>query len=129
MYQLPKEVCKVLAVLGDAGHEAYLVGGCVRDFLRGEKPNDYDVTTSALPEEMLCAFRGYHTLTVGLKHGTVTVIIDGVPVEVTTYRVDGEYSDHRRPDGVSFTTSLTEDLARRDLTVNAMAYHPATEVD
>lgn len=122
--ELPVSVKKALDILGAAGHEAFLVGGCVRDALRGDVPHDYDVTTSARPEETLAAFSEYRTIATGLRHGTVTVMIDGMPLEITTYRVDGEYADHRRPDEVFFTSSLREDLARRDFTVNAMAYHP-----
>ena len=121
---IPQSVQRALDVLTEAGYEAYLVGGCVRDALRGTEPHDYDITTAALPEQTLAAFRGYRTIETGLRHGTVTVLIDGMPIEITTYRVDGEYADHRRPDEVHFTSSLTEDLARRDFTVNAMAYHP-----
>ena len=121
---LPISVKTALDSLTAAGHEAYLVGGCVRDVLRGVTPHDYDVTTSARPEETLAVFAGYRTIETGLRHGTVTVLIDGMPLEITTYRVDGTYADHRRPDAVRFTSSLHEDLARRDFTVNAMAYHP-----
>ncbi len=121
---IPAAVTAVLDRLEEAGFEAYLVGGCVRDFLRGTAPHDYDVTTSALPEEMKRVFSGWRTVETGLRHGTLTVLSSGLPVEVTTYRVDGEYTDRRRPDSVTFTPSLTEDLARRDLTVNAMAYSP-----
>ena len=118
----------VLKRLKDSGYEAYLVGGCVRDLLRGIPPHDYDVTTSALPEEILAAFSGVPVVETGLKHGTVTVLWEGLPVEVTTYRVDGNYTDGRHPDGVTFTRSLTEDLARRDFTFNAMAWAPETGI-
>ena len=121
---LPVPVQIALDSLTAAGHEAYLVGGCVRDVLRGVSPHDYDITTSARPEETLSVFSNYRTIETGLRHGTVTVLIDGMPLEITTYRVDGAYADHRRPDEVHFTSSLREDLARRDFTVNAMAYHP-----
>ncbi len=114
----------VLNKLKSFNHEAFLVGGCVRDFLRNVAPHDYDITTSALPEETLNLFSDVKTVTTGLQHGTVTVLWDGLSVEVTTYRVDGAYTDGRRPDGVCFTQSLTEDLARRDFTVNAMAWAP-----
>lgn len=97
---------------------AYLVGGCVRDLLRGLAPNDYDITTDALPEEVMAAF---HAIPTGLQHGTVTVLWEGIPYEVTTFRTEGAYADHRRPDTVQFTRSLAEDLSRRDFTVNAMA--------
>lgn len=112
----------VLARLRAHAYEAYLVGGCVRDALRGVPAHDYDAATSALPEQILQVFSDLPTVGTGLRHGTVTVVCDGLPVEVTTFRVDGTYSDGRRPDGVSFTRSAEEDLARRDFTVNAMAW-------
>ncbi|MBQ4323432.1 MAG: HD domain-containing protein [Clostridia bacterium] len=118
----------VLNRLNSHGHEAYLVGGCVRDYLRNVAPHDYDATTSALPQEILAAFSDCPVIETGLKHGTVTVLWEGLPVEVTTYRVDGDYADGRHPDGVTFTRSLTEDLARRDFTVNAMAISARGEV-
>ena len=117
---MPLYVQTVLAALEAAGHEAWCVGGCVRDSLLGRTPEDWDVTTSALPEETLALFRG-HAIPTGLRHGTVTVRADHNSVEVTTYRLDGPYRDHRRPEAVTFTRSLEEDLARRDFTVNAMA--------
>ncbi|MCI8497468.1 MAG: CCA tRNA nucleotidyltransferase [Clostridiales bacterium] len=120
--QVPEEVCQVLSRLHRSGYEAYLVGGCVRDSLRGTAPKDWDVTTSALPEQTLAAMSGLRVIETGLKHGTVTIIPDTLPIEVTTYRVDGAYTDHRRPDSVSFTRSLREDLKRRDFTINALAY-------
>ncbi|MBR5572420.1 MAG: CCA tRNA nucleotidyltransferase [Oscillospiraceae bacterium] len=124
---LPQEVRQVLHTLSSAGHEAYVVGGCVRDILRGVAPHDWDITTSALPEETMSLFPHF-AIPTGLKHGTVTVLSGGCPCEVTTYRADGDYSDHRRPDGVTFTRSLREDLARRDFTVNAMAMDENGEV-
>ena len=123
-FYLPENVQKALNILTSAGHEAYLVGGCVRDALRGAVPHDYDIATNALPEQTLAAFSEYRTIATGIRHGTVTVLLDHMPLEITTYRVDGVYADHRRPDDVTFTPSLCEDLARRDFTVNAMAYHP-----
>jgi len=117
---IPKTVQNVLETLEAAGHEAWCVGGCVRDSLLGRVPGDWDVTTNALPGEVLAVFGG-RALHTGLKHGTVTVKSEGESVEVTTYRVDGVYLDHRRPESVSFTRSIDEDLARRDFTVNAMA--------
>ena len=122
--RLPEYVCEILDKLRNSGYEAYCVGGCVRDYLLGQCPDDYDVTTSALPEQIMKVFDGYKLLTVGLKHGTVTVIINRKTVEITTYRVDGNYTDHRHPSEVRFTPCLEEDLARRDLTINAMAYSP-----
>lgn len=121
---VPQYVKTVLARLGDSGKEAWLVGGCVRDALRGVPPHDYDLTTAATPAEMQAAFRGMRTIETGLAHGTLTVLSDGHPIEVTTYRIDGAYADGRHPDHVSFTDSITQDLARRDFTVNAIAYHP-----
>ena len=120
----PAPVQKALGILNAAGFEAYIVGGCVRDALRGTEPHDWDCTTAAKPDQICACFRGFHVIETGLQHGTVTVVIDKMPIEITTYRIDGVYADHRRPDSVSFTDSLTEDLARRDFTVNAMAYHP-----
>ncbi len=120
--RLPEYVYEILDKLRNSGYEAYCVGGCVRDYLLGQCPDDYDVTTSALPEQIMKVFDGYKLLTVGLKHGTVTVIINKKTVEITTYRVDGNYTDHRHPSEVRFTPCLEEDLARRDLTINAMAY-------
>jgi len=114
----------VLARLHDAGHQAVLVGGCVRDRLLSVPLHDYDAATSARPEEILSACSGLRCLETGLKHGTVTVFSDGLPVEVTTFRRETTYSDHRHPDAVEFTDDLTEDLARRDFTINAMAFHP-----
>ena len=118
----------VLNQLKTAGYEAYLVGGCVRDYLRNVEPHDYDITTSALPEEMLQVFPDRPVIETGIKHGTVTVLADELAVEVTTYRVDGTYADGRHPDAVVFTRSLVEDLARRDFTINAMAWSPESGV-
>lgn len=122
--KLPSYVRTAIDEIERAGKEAYAVGGCVRDALRGVEPHDYDLTTSATPQEMQQIFRRYHTIETGLKHGTLTVMIEGNPLEITTYRIDGSYADGRHPDAVSFTEDLTLDLARRDFTVNAMAYHP-----
>ena len=124
---IPQEVKHVLHTLNGAGYEAFVVGGCVRDILRGVTPHDWDITTSALPEETMALFPHF-AIPTGLKHGTVTVLSGAYPCEVTTYRADGEYTDHRRPDGVTFTRSLREDLARRDFTVNAMAMDETGEV-
>lgn len=115
---------KALALLQAAGYEAWIVGGCVRDALLGLPPKDYDLTTSALPEETQRVFAAYPRIETGLRHGTVTVLLEGEPLEITTYRVDGVYSDARHPDGVTFTCSLRQDAARRDFTINAMAYAP-----
>ena len=122
--RLPTSVGAVLGKLRHAGYEAYIVGGSVRDALRGLTPHDYDMTTSATPEEVKAVFAGDRVVETGIKHGTVTVMASGEPVEITTYRVDGDYRDHRHPDSVTFTRSLEEDLARRDFTMNAIAYAP-----
>ena len=121
---LPPYVATVLDRLHACGHSAYIVGGSLRDLMLGSTPHDWDVTTSARPEQTLEAFADFPTVPTGLQHGTVTVLIDHVPIEVTTYRIDGTYTDSRRPDSVTFTDRLSEDLARRDFTVNAMAYSP-----
>ena len=113
----------VLDLLEHEGHHAVLVGGCVRDFLLGLQPNDYDAATSARPEEMLELFEGWKVIETGRRHGTLTIISDGLPVEVTTFRTEGTYTDHRHPDGVCFTRRLEKDLQRRDFTVNAMAWN------
>ena len=119
---------QALSLLNAAGYEAYVVGGCVRDSLLGKAPEDWDITTSALPEQTAAVFADYRTIGTGLKHGTLTVLVDGMPLEITTYRIDGEYTDSRRPDSVTFTASLREDLQRRDFTINALAYHPETGI-
>ena len=124
--QLPDYVNTALNRLETAGFEAYAVGGCVRDRLMGRTPADYDVTTAALPRETAAVFAGERIIGTGMKHGTVTVLLDGRPLEITTFRVDGAYSDARHPDAVTFTRSLRADLARRDFTVNAMAYSTRT---
>ena len=118
--RIPPGAARILRVLEDHGYEAFVVGGCVRDSLLGRNPNDWDITTSALPLQVKALFR--RTIDTGLKHGTVTVLMDGEPFEITTYRVDGEYLDGRHPSEVTFTASLQEDLQRRDFTINAMAY-------
>lgn len=119
---LPKDVRYILDILENAGHEAYIVGGCVRDFVLGIAPHDWDITTSALPAEVKRCFR--HTYDTGIRHGTVTVVLHGVHYEITTYRIDGDYLDGRHPEDVTFTKNLREDLLRRDFTMNAVAYHP-----
>lgn len=119
-FDIPAGARHILQTLNGAGHEAYLVGGCVRDLLRGVEPHDWDICTSALPEETECCFAGQRIIETGLKHGTVTVLVDGEPYEITTYRTEGPYSDSRRPDYVRFVPDLTEDMARRDFTMNAI---------
>ncbi|MBR7185578.1 MAG: polynucleotide adenylyltransferase [Clostridia bacterium] len=120
----PSAVTVLLTRLHEAGHEAYLVGGSLRDSLLGRPPHDWDIATSALPMQTLAVFADFRTIETGLKHGTVTVLSDDMPVEITTYRIDGNYLDARHPSSVSFTRSLDEDLARRDFTVCAMAWSP-----
>lgn len=122
---IPTPVLCALDTLTAAGYEAYIVGGCVRDALMGRTPNDWDITTSALPQQTSDAFHEYHTVETGLKYGTLTVIVDEMPLEITTFRVDGVYTDSRRPNEVQYTPELMEDLRRRDFTVNAIAYHPS----
>ena len=118
---LPADVSKIINILESNGHEAYAVGGCVRDCILGKVPHDWDITTSALPETVKSYFD--KTFDTGIEHGTVTVLLHGVGYEVTTYRVDGKYEDGRHPKEVTFTASLEEDLKRRDFTINAMAYN------
>ncbi|MBR6708383.1 MAG: CCA tRNA nucleotidyltransferase [Clostridia bacterium] len=120
----PKAVTALIDRLHDAGYEAYVVGGSLRDRLLGRTPHDWDITTSALPEQTLALFHDYRTIPTGMKHGTVTVMADGEPIEITTYRIDGDYLDARRPESVSFTRNLADDLSRRDFTVCAMAWSP-----
>lgn len=121
---LPENISRALDMLESAGHEAWVVGGCVRDSLMGIIPHDYDITTSALPTETEQVFAGYRLIETGLKHGTVTVLADGSPIEITTYRVDGEYRDSRRPERVTFTRNIRDDVSRRDFTMNGIAYNP-----
>ncbi|MBR2354191.1 MAG: hypothetical protein IKA76_06810 [Clostridia bacterium] len=121
---LPTHILNLMTLLEEAGEEVYLVGGSLRDALLGIPPHDFDLATSALPEHTVRIFADYRVIETGLKHGTLTVIAEGEPVEITTFRIDGSYHDGRHPDGVTFTDKITEDLSRRDFTVNAMAYHP-----
>ncbi len=123
-FELPPGALEVLRRLNAAGHQAYAVGGCVRDMARGVPPHDYDICTSALPAQTQRCFAGERVVETGIKHGTVTVLMAGEPYEITTFRTDGDYLDGRHPQSVAFTDSLTEDLRRRDFTINAMAYHP-----
>lgn len=120
--RLPNSVKTVIDGLEQNGFCGYLVGGCVRDFLMGIEQHDYDLTTDALPEQIKACFDDRRVIETGIQHGTVTVIVDGEHIEVTTFRIDGDYTDNRHPTNVSFTPNLQEDLARRDFTVNAMAY-------
>ena len=121
---IPEHAEWIIRELMAHGFEAYAVGGCVRDSILGRKPEDWDITTSARPEQVKQIF--HRTVDTGIEHGTVTVLVDKEAYEVTTYRVDGEYEDHRHPKEVTFTASLEEDLKRRDFTINAMAYNPET---
>lgn len=119
---IPAYVQVILKVLRRAGYQACPVGGCVRDSLLGKVPHDWDIATSALPMETEQTLAGFSCFETGMRHGTITAISDGHPVEITTFRIDGSYSDHRRPDSVTFTRNLAEDLRRRDFTINAMAW-------
>ncbi|MHC1749422.1 MAG: CCA tRNA nucleotidyltransferase [Cellulosilyticaceae bacterium] len=120
--QIPEDALQIIQQLEQTGYEAYIVGGCVRDMIMGRNPHDWDITTSAKPEQVKAVFnRTYDT---GIEHGTVTVILNKEHFEVTTYRIEGEYKDHRRPENVNFVEDITEDLSRRDFTMNAIAYHP-----
>lgn len=123
---IPENVRLILKTIRDAGYEAYIVGGCVRDILLGRIPGDWDITTSALPEEIKNLFKA--TVDTGIQHGTVMVIMGGCGYEITTYRIDGEYKDGRHPASVTFTPSLEEDLKRRDFTINAFAIDPDTGI-
>ena len=120
--QLPQAVCAVIEQLESCGHTAWAVGGCVRDSLRGVRPNDWDLTTSATPEQVQKIFPNVRLT--GLQHGTITVLQAGMALEVTTYRGESTYTDGRHPDSVCFLSRVEDDLARRDFTINAMAYHP-----
>ena len=126
MIALPSQINTIFDILRSNGHEAYVVGGCVRDFIMGKQPHDWDVTTSASPEEIKASFADFRTIDTGIQHGTVTVIVDSQPFEITSFRIDGEYTDNRHPDSVQFTKNINEDLARRDFTMNAIAYNPET---
>lgn len=119
--KLPKHVAFIVSKLYENGYEAFAVGGCVRDAVMGRTPHDWDITTSARPEQVKAIFK--RTIDTGIKHGTVTVMLDHIGYEVTTYRIDGEYTDGRHPKEVLFTSNLVEDLKRRDFTINAMAYN------
>ena len=122
--QLPENVKYIIDTIMDAGYEAYAVGGCIRDSILGRVPDDWDITTSASPYQVKELFR--RTIDTGIKHGTVTVMLDKEGYEVTTYRIDGEYEDSRHPKEVIFTANLKGDLKRRDFTINAMAYNEKT---
>lgn len=123
---IPSKAKTIITLLENAGFEAFCVGGAVRDSIMGLNPTDWDITTSASPEDTVMVFKDYKTVDTGLKHGTLTVVIDKTPFEVTTYRVDGDYNDNRHPENVHFTKKLSDDLSRRDFTVNALAYNDKT---
>ena len=123
MIKIPNDIKTVMDILTAAGHKAYVVGGCVRDSIMGREPNDWDVTTDADPEQIQELFASFRTVDTGIKHGTILIISGKTPVETTTFRIDGEYSDNRHPDKVTFTKNIIDDLARRDFTINAMAYN------
>lgn len=120
---IPAGAAEIIAVLKSNGFDAYVVGGCVRDSLLGKAPKDWDICTSAKPDDVIRCFQNRRIIETGLKHGTVTVVVDDDQYEVTTFRIDGKYSDNRRPDSVQYVSDVTEDLARRDFTMNAMAYN------
>lgn len=122
--ELPEQVKYIINTIMEAGYEAYAVGGCIRDSILGRIPDDWDITTSAAPDQVKALFR--RTLDTGIRHGTVTVMLGKEGFEVTTYRIDGEYEDSRHPKEVTFTANLAEDLKRRDFTINAMAYNDGT---
>ena len=124
--EVPDPVQFIIQELECSGYEAYIVGGCVRDSIIGRVPHDYDICTSATPDEIIKTFPYEDIIPTGLQHGTVTILINNEPFEITTYRIDGKYSDSRRPDKVEYTKSLVEDLKRRDFTINAMAYNLKT---
>lgn len=125
MIKLDDGAAAVIRRLGEKGYKAYAVGGCVRDLLEGKTPHDYDIATSASPEEVIGVFDGETIVPTGLKHGTVTLVKDKIPYEITTFRKDGDYADGRRPESVEFVRDIESDLSRRDFTVNAMAYNDA----
>lgn len=121
--EIPEQVNRAIKILSDNGYDAYVVGGAVRNVLLGRKADDWDVAASSLPEETEKALSDYTVVETGIQHGTVTAVIDGMHIEITTFRVDGEYSDHRHPDSVKFADRVEDDLSRRDFTCNAMAYN------
>lgn len=125
---LPDEVKYIITTLEASGHRAYAVGGCVRDTVMGKVPKDWDVCTSALPEQTMLCFQNQRIFETGLHHGTVSLLLSGKTYEITTFRTDGTYSDNRRPDTVIFVSDLKADLSRRDFTINALAYHPGEGV-
>lgn len=127
-FVIPENVNFIIKNLNQHGFEAYLVGGAVRDLLLGFEPHDYDICTSAIPYEIKKVFKDYRTIDTGIEHGTVSILLNGNTYEVTTFRIDGKYSDNRHPDHVKFTSDITEDLRRRDFTINAIAYNDSTGI-
>lgn len=123
--KLTNDMKLIFNTLENAGYECFIVGGCVRDFLLNKIPHDVDFTTNALPEEIKECFKDYNNVDKGIKHGTITVILNHIPYEITTYRVDGDYLDNRHPTKVKFVKNIKDDLARRDFTINAIAYNPS----
>lgn len=123
-FYLPQNVSMIIDKLEYNGFDTYIVGGCVRDSILGKKPKDYDIATAASPEQVKKCFRGYKIIDSGIKHGTVTIVINNENFEITTFRIDGNYSDNRHPNNVVFSTNITDDLSRRDFTINSMAYNP-----
>ncbi len=128
MFEIPDYALYCLRKLEISGFEAYIVGGCVRDFCMNRTPHDFDITTNAKPEQIKECFKEYNRIDVGEKHGTVVIIIAGEQVEITTYRIDGDYIDSRHPQNVTFSENLSEDLSRRDFTINAMAMNKNHEI-
>lgn len=122
IWSFSKASVTVLERLEDSGYKAYLVGGCLRDMMMGRQPHDFDIATSAEPETVMSIFSDFEVIPTGIKHGTVTVMVDGEPIEITTFRKDSDYSDGRRPDSITFTDKVEDDLSRRDFTINAMAF-------
>ncbi|MCL2416275.1 MAG: HD domain-containing protein, partial [Defluviitaleaceae bacterium] len=123
LIKMPKGAYKILQTLISAGFEAFIVGGCVRDSIMEKEPTDWDITTSAKPDDIKYIFKNHRLICIGQRHGTIAVCCGNVFYEITTYRIDGEYTDHRRPNNIQFTSNLKDDLARRDFTINAMAYN------
>ena len=122
IWSFSKASVTVLERLEDSGYKAYLVGGCLRDMMMGREPHDFDIATSVEPETVMSIFSDFEVIPTGIKHGTVTVMVDGEPIEITTFRKDSDYSDGRRPDSITFTDKVEDDLSRRDFTINAMAF-------
>lgn len=126
--EIPEYVSTLMKKLNQNGYECFVVGGAIRSLLLNKPVNDYDLTTDALPDQTKQIFKEYHTIDTGIQHGTVTVISSHIPVEITTYRKDAEYKDHRHPDEVIFTTTIKDDCARRDFTINAFCYNEQTGI-